>query len=132
VHQSFPDCPSLRQRDETLEALKGLVDHLAHDFNEACYKIRVLNVFMRFIKNNELVERFPCISYIREELEQNDEEAERLIFFDELVPEIDNHKSSRTNHLPKMCVIVDIFGCEIQSLQIRQWNRLVVGSGTPG
>jgi len=33
THQSYPGCPALRQRDERLEALKGLVDHLAHDFN---------------------------------------------------------------------------------------------------
>ncbi len=33
THQLYPDRLALRQRDERLEALKSLVDHLAHDFN---------------------------------------------------------------------------------------------------
>ena len=89
------------------------MSHFAYDFNEACYKVRTLNVFMSFVEDDELVERFPCISHISEELEQNNEEAECLIFFDELVPQIDDHKSPRTDHLAEVCVIVDIFGCEV-------------------
>jgi hypothetical protein len=89
------------------------VSHLTYNLDEACDKIRILNVFMSFVKNNELVECLSCISHISEKLEQNDEEAECLIFFDELVPQIDDHKSPRTNHLPEVRVIVDIFGCKV-------------------
>jgi hypothetical protein len=46
----------------------------------------------------------------------NHEEAECFIFFDELVPEINNDQSSRTDYLSEVGMIVDIFGCEIQSL----------------
>jgi len=62
------------------------MSYLTHNLDEACYKIRFLNVFMSFAKNNELVERLSCISHISEKLEQNDEEAKCLTFFDELVP----------------------------------------------
>ena len=89
------------------------MSHLTYDLDKAGDKVRTFNVFMSFVKNDKLVERLPCISHISEKLEQHNEEAKRLIFFDEFIPEIDDDKSARTNDLPEVGVIVDIFGCEV-------------------
>jgi len=92
------------------------MSHLAHDLDKTAYKIGAVDVFVSFVENDKLIERLPFVPHISKELQQNNEETERLIFFNEFVPEIDDHKSPRTDHVSEMCVIVDVGGCEIQSL----------------
>ena len=92
------------------------MSHLTHDLDKTSYKIRAVDVFMSFVKNDKLIERLPFVAHISKELQQNNEETERLIFFNEFVPEIDNHQSSRTDHIPETRIIVNVGGCELQSL----------------
>ncbi len=92
---------------------RALVSHLTHDFNDTGYKVRTPDVLMSLVKNDELVERLPVVSHVSEELEQHNEKAERLILLDELIPEVDDHKSPRTDHIAEMHSIIDIFGGEI-------------------
>ena len=92
------------------------MSHLAHHLDKTAYKIGAVDVFMSFVENDELIERLPFVPNVSKELEQNNKETERLIFFNEFVSEIDNHESSRTDHIPEPCVIVDVGGCEVQSL----------------
>src|SRR5712691_3957176 len=80
-----------KSADTSYHDARALVPHLAYDLDETCYKVRTLNVFVSFVENDELVERLPCISHISEKLEQHNEEAKRLIFFDELVSEVNDH-----------------------------------------
>src|SRR5262249_19911963 len=92
------------------------MSHLTHDLDKTSYKIRAVDVFMSFVENDKLIEWLPFIPHISKELEQNNEETQRLIFFNEFVPEIDDYKSPRTDHISETCVIVDVGGCEVQSL----------------
>ena len=95
------------------------MSHLAYHLDKTSYKIGAVDVFVSFVENDKLIERLPFVPHISKELQQNNEETERLIFFNEFVPEINNHKSPRTHYISETCVIVNVSGCETQSL-VRQ------------
>ena len=100
TYSFFEQCPHRMVSSHRVPS-GALVPHLAHDFDEASHEVRALDVLVGLVEHDELVERLRRPRYVTvgEELEQHDEEAERLVLLDELVAEVDDDEAARADDL---------------------------------
>lgn len=94
----------------------ALMPHLSDRLDESCDEVGAVDVLVRLVEHDQLVEMLTAATCLGEQLHQHDEEAERLVLLDELVTKVDDDQTSRADEAGELGIVVDVVTGEVESL----------------
>ena len=91
------------------------MSHLAHNLDQPSNEVGAVDILVRFVEDDQLVEPTALVRGLGEHLKQNDEEPQRLVLLDEFVPEIDDDETPGTQDVRQSTGVVDVVLRELKA-----------------